>query len=408
MKILHVLAQLPQQTGSGVYYRNLIEGLNHDEVQHALIYANQSPFEDDLNHYPSYPVQFMSEECPFPIPGMSDTMPYPHTIYSQMSDHEVRTWQTAFQKRLQDAKEQFQPDIVITHHLWYLTSLVLDCFSNIPVVGVSHGTDIRQARRHPQLAARYVNDLNRLSLVFSLSHQDKEAIQETYQIDEAKIHITGNGYNPQIFYPPQKKISDGTIKILYAGKIAQAKGVFELAATFPALKSKYPQLELHIIGNGEEDKKGQLYQIAQADEASGFFLYPAVSQLELAEKMRQADLFVLPSYFEGLATIVLEALACGLRAVVTDLLPLKKLLGDTVNQSGIIEYVDLPRLYDQDKPIKEDLPIFIEDLTSHLDLQIQRILDHSTTDSMRQEITRHSWPELIDRQYRLLQGLLSQ
>lgn len=48
--------------------------------------------------------------------------------------------------------------------------------------------------------------------------------------------------------------------------------------------------------------------------------------------------------------MAVEALASNLRVVVTNVLGLIELLGEEINSSNIIEYVDLPRLFDVDKP----------------------------------------------------------
>lgn len=120
MKVLHVLAQLPVRTGSGVYYTNLIDGLSQDtDLIQGAIYGIQSPYQVDLNVAYENPVVFKTETLPFPIAGMSDEMPYENTVYSQMTDAMVEQWQQAFLERLNHAKEHFQPDIIIAHHLWY-------------------------------------------------------------------------------------------------------------------------------------------------------------------------------------------------------------------------------------------------------------------------------------------------
>lgn len=413
MKILHVLAQLPDRTGSGIYFKNVIQGFQAKGLDQALIFGQQPPFEFDFSPHQVFPVNFLSEELPFPIAGMSDVMPYDHTIYSQMTPEQVAQWQDGFRRQLFQAKQEFQPDVIIAHHLWYLTSLVLSIFPDTPVVGISHSTDIRQAQRHPQLKEKYCQNMDQLSLVFSLTHHNKEDILTTYQIPEHKIHVMGNGYNPTIFYPPSENVqprisSDNTIRILYAGKIAQFKGVFELAQTYPILKDKYPNIEFHFIGNGETSKYDLLKTLAQADHLGGFHHQLTLPQKELADLMRAYDIFVLPSYYEGLATIVLEALACKMRVVVSDLAPLRQLLQGPINQSGMIEYVPLPRIYDQDKPYPEDLPQYIDHLTQKLSKQIEACLsEEDIHQEVYEAIQSFAWPQIINRQFQLIQQIIA-
>ena len=408
MKILHVLAQLPEQTGSGVYYHNLFQGMADHGVENALIYAIQDPFKINFDNVTTFPVLFNSPELPFPIPGMSDVMPYTSTVYSQMTDDQVECWMRAFTSRLEQAKASFQPDLIISHHLWYLTSLVMNIFESCPIVGVSHGTDLRQARMHPELKGKYLADFNRLDLVFSLTEIDKESLAQEFKIDPHKIMVTGNGFNSDIFHAKGRSTrEEEKIKLLYAGKLTQSKGVFELAQCFPRLKQIFPAVEMHFIGNGEDGAEDKLKHLAQADQEDGFYVKPAVQQDQLAEIMRSKDIFILPSYYEGLATICLEAMACGMRVVVSDLPPLRNFLGPIINQSGQISYVAMPRVINQDQAVAEDLPIFVADLTQAITEQIQAILDDKKiSDPVSDQIAALSWPQIIERQILAINNLL--
>lgn len=411
MKILHVIAQLPERTGSGVYYRNLVHSLTELGHQNALVYAIQEPFNHDIQKDFVFPVQFLSEDIPFPIAGMSDVMPYPNTIYSEMTESQITIWSNAFKKQLNDAKKTFKPDLVICHHLWYLCQITLDIFSDCPVIAISHSTDIRQAKRFPHLKDRYVPDLSSLSAVFALSYENMADIQEVYQIDPKKIKVMGNGYNPEIFYTHKKKThsQQDPIKLIYAGKLVHSKGVFQLAQIYPSLKKKYPQIELHMIGMGEKAAKSQLHELACSGDIEGFFQYdPMPLQEDLADFMRQADIFILPSFYEGLPTIVLEAMACGLRTVVSQLPALHGLLESSLNSTGMIEYVPLPQLINQDQPVEADLPQFNQQLQLAIEKQIKRVQSNNPIASSTWEaIQAFSWPQLVQKEAKVLEEILS-
>jgi len=83
MKILHIIAQLPSKTGSGVYYSNMIEGFKKYNYEQRAIFGYQDENNwDVLDIKDQYPVAFKSQELPFPIVGMSNVMPYESTLYS--------------------------------------------------------------------------------------------------------------------------------------------------------------------------------------------------------------------------------------------------------------------------------------------------------------------------------------
>ena len=135
MKILHVLAQLPVKTGSGVYFTNVIDGLKNYEVEQAAIYGTTPEY--DFNILDTvYEVEFEGEDIDFPIVGMSDVMPYNNTLYKNMSENMMTTWQNAFREKLLKAKDEFKPDVVITHHLWILSSIVCEIFTDEKVLAI--------------------------------------------------------------------------------------------------------------------------------------------------------------------------------------------------------------------------------------------------------------------------------
>ena len=173
MKVLHVLAQLPIKTGSGVYFTNVIEGLKeYEDIEQACIYAVTDDYNINiLDSERQFEVFFESENLPFPIVGMSDIMPYPNTIYHDMTDEMLVQWKNEFLKQLHLAKEKFNPDVVLTHHLWILSSMVREVFPDKRVIAVCHNTDIRQARKNKYLKDKYVHSLKDVDNVLALNNR---------------------------------------------------------------------------------------------------------------------------------------------------------------------------------------------------------------------------------------------
>ncbi|MCL2235905.1 MAG: glycosyltransferase family 4 protein [Defluviitaleaceae bacterium] len=398
MKILHVLAQLPMRTGSGVYYSNLVEGLKAFGHEQAAVFAVQDGFEwGVLPDNRCFPVEFKSEALPFPIAGMSDIMPYDNTVYSSMNVTMLSQWQVAFEGILGMAKTHFQPDVVILHHLWMLTSMGIKIFDEQVKIGVCHNTDLRQGEQNPLMKEMFVEGLDKLDAVFSLSDDQQQRITDVFGIDPAKIVTMGGGFNQNIFYPHTDGRQGGDkIHIVYAAKIERSKGVFELIEAFKEVYRTYPNIHLHIIGTPDETNKRRI------DELIGSYdnieLVHITSQQVLAGYMRGKDIYVMPSYFEGLGLIAIESLATGLRVVATEIEALMSLLGEKVNKSGVIEYVKLPRIYNTDKPVEEDVPQFVEDLADKLATQVARVRKgEGFTKEIESQISTHSWAGIAGR-----------
>jgi len=187
-------------------------------------------------------------------------------------------------------------------------------------------------------------------------------------------------------------------KIIYAGKLSRAKGVISLFRACELLYSEEPNFELFLFGSGDGKEAKKL--AAMAKNISFKLTAPGtVSQPELGNVFRQGDVFVLPSFYEGLPLVIIEALASGLRVVVSDLPGLKPWLGDEINHSGLISYVPLPEMVRADQPITKGLPAFETRLKDSLLIQInQPHTDQlAVSAKVKQAISKLSWLGVFEK-----------
>lgn len=402
MKLLNVLAQLPMRTGSGVYFSNLVDELAELGHENLLVYGVQEPYNIEINGE-HYPVRFKSDRLPFPIAGMSDIMPYDNTVYSDMTSDMIDDVLLAFKEQLLMLKEQEDIDLVITHHLFFLSSMVRELFPNIPVVAFCHGTDLRQLERHPHFLER-CKSIKEMDRIFVVSPSEIPKIKQIFSYDENKLCLVGGGFNQKIFNCHHTKPNDGIFRVGYAGKLDHSKGVYELAATFPQVKQLFPNVEYHLIGRTSLEEKEKLCHLANNHE--DFMVYDAKDQQTMAKYLKRCDVFVLPSYYEALGLIAIEAMAMGLWAVTSEIEGLRTELGETVNQSGAILYTELPRIYDLDKPVKEDIPAYIDRLSENIITQLEKVQKGESMDKEVEEIIdSKSWQHLAKRIERELQPL---
>lgn len=400
MRILHVLAQLPIKTGSGVYFTNVIEGLKQFDVKQAAVYATTPEYNFNFVDE-KYEVEFQGKDISFPIVGMSDIMPYENTLYKNMTYDMMEEWQNAFRKKLEAVKDEFKPDVIITHHLWVLSSIVCDVFEDEKVIGVCHNTDIRQAEKNRTMKDSYVKSLGKLNKILALSSGVIEEISNIYNYPKERIVNIGAGYNEKIFYPVKKYEKHDNVKILYAGKFDESKGFYELIKAFRLLEEKDDNVELELIGNLKQEDRPRVEELV--GDSTKIRIYNAVDQVHLGEIMRHKDVFILPSYFEGLGLIAVEALGSGLRVVATEIEGLIEFLGEKINSSEIIEYIKMPTIYDTDKAVEEEKPAFVKRIIEALELMIGRTRENREIPvDLLEEIELHSWKKKIEIIYELL------
>ena len=404
VKILHVLAQLPSRTGSGVYFSNMVEEFKKYNHKQKVVFGSQDEHKwTILEAADQYPINFKSKEIPFPIVGMSDVMPYENTLYSAMTDEMLEIWIRSFKERLIRIKEEFQPDIIFAHHLWILTSLVREIFPDTKIIGVCHNTDLRQARMNPELKDKYVSNIDKLDYIFSASEEQKNEIVKMYGIDKENIIAVGGGFNQDIFYYPEEKEKSDKIRLVFCAKIDPSKGIYELIEVYKSLGLE--DVSLDIIGNPDRDNKEKMKAYIGDDKSIG--LYNVKDQISLGEELRKKDIYLMPSYYEGLGLMAIESLACGLYVVTTEIEALMSLLGKEIEESGVIKYIPLPRIYDTDKPVKEDLPEFKENLKEAILAQIQSVRENKGSHKeMEEKIKSFSWEGIVHNMNQVINSIM--
>lgn len=397
MRILNIISQYPGKTGSGTYLESLIREGKRNGHSQGLVAA--LPFNEEYsNTYVDklYPLYFESENLPFPIVGMSDVMPYKSTRYSDLDEEKYKLWKEAFKSTIIKAIEDFKPDVIISHHLWILSSMVVELSKDIKTIGVCHGTDIRQLINNPQFKEDVTSNIRRLDSIISLNTIQGVEINKHYGVPLDRIRIVGGGFNQDIFYKADKKNDSEEIKLIYVGKLSYQKGILSLIEVFKKIKREYP-LKLTIVGSGFGEEERYIREFGRDED---IVFKGEVSQNTLGDLYRQSDIFVLPSFYEGLSLVTLEALACGLLTVVSQIPGLKDFLGQTINESGAIEYINLPEMKYESLPEGKELEIFEEDLEYKLCKQIVKYKSgYSQSNEVGIEIEKKSWRNI----YRIIE-----
>ena len=102
------------------------------------------------------------------------------------------------------------------------------------------------------------------------------------------------------------------------------------------------------------------HRIAQKLIDDGGFdvtLLGPLSQTELAEEFNRGDVFVLPSYYEGLPLVIAESMACGMKAVCTDLPGIRRQMEENLPGNGIV-FIQPPAMIDADTPEPDSVEPF--------------------------------------------------
>lgn len=347
MRILHLLSQHPESTGSGIYLQNIIAqaaAAGHTNFLIAGTSGDRLPVVPCIGGDSCRFVSFGGGDLDFIIPGMSDVMPYPSTRFADLDNDQLAAYERAFAGVITSAAKEFVPDIIHSHHLWLASSIAREVLPDVPMVTSCHSTDLRQSEQCPYLRRRVLPYCRGINRILALSREQTAKIINVYGIGSERLDVVGGGYDDQLFVAGGRRPAP-PVNLLYAGKLSLAKGVDWLLRTFMGLRS--PGLHLHLAGSGSGEETRLCMQLA-AEAGAAVTVHGRVSQQELARLMGKCHIFILPSFYEGLPLVLLEALAAGCRIITTDLPCCRELLAEA--GTDLVSLVRLPALPTIDRP----------------------------------------------------------
>jgi glycosyltransferase involved in cell wall biosynthesis len=123
------------------------------------------------------------------------------------------------------------------------------------------------------------------------------------------------------------------IEVLYLGCVGKAKGSFDLVEAAKEISAQKLPIHFDLVGEElEPGGAGQLNrQIERAGLGSTIAVRPPIYGSQKIDLFRKADLFIYPSYAEGMPMAVIEAMACGLPVIATNVGGLPDLVSDGLN-----------------------------------------------------------------------------
>lgn len=377
MRILNVTAQKPDSTGSGVYLAQLVRcqlAAGHEAAVVCGVAA------DDEVSLPSEalvrPVRFETPDLPFPVCGMSDEMPYRSTRYRDLAPGMAARFEQAFAAALKEADAAFRPDVVICHHLYLLAAVAREVLPHRPMGAVCHSTDLRQMATHGLARERILAAVRGLDAVLALHGEQKREIERVYGVDPGRVQVVGTGYDRATFSREGRVLGAGPLaeerpaELVFVGKIARKKGVLSLLEALDLMDAP-TGARLRLVGGAGDEAEHALVR-----ERAGRCRHPVelagrLSDEDLVAAYRSSDVFVLPSFFEGLPLVTVEALACGCSVVMTDLPGVRPWLAEHVPDAPIA-YVEPPRMTGVDEPDPAELPAFERRLARALEEALAR------------------------------------
>jgi starch synthase len=171
---------------------------------------------------------------------------------------------------------------------------------------------------------------SRADRILAVSGSVKSDLESTYGIEPGKVDVVFNGVDTSVFRPLSNVevppalsgVRDKKI-ILYVGHFGLRKGVAFLIRAMKMIRAEIPDAFLVCVGGVPKWLGRRQYwaYLQRTTEENGLedsvLLLDKVPNQELPEYYSLASVFVLPSYYEAFAKVLIEAMACGKPVVVT-------------------------------------------------------------------------------------------
>lgn len=224
-------------------------------------------------------------------------------------------------------------DAALIHAQWVPTAacaLIVAKLRGIPVVASVRGADLNTATRSTIGRALTRLILNRVSHIVTVSDEFRAQLQGSLGV-KTPVDSLYNGVDTEQFRPRPAEhdvdaASSRRFVVLFVGGLIKRKGVATLLEAVESLTN----VETLIAGEGPEQSLLEQFVHEQSMQDRVRFV-GKVARTDMHTWMQSADALVLPSASEGRPNVVLEALACGLPVIATDIPGTRELISNGHN-----------------------------------------------------------------------------
>ncbi len=276
-------------------------------------------------------------------------------LRDQLNDHQVILYVRKNQRVDFDLPEKWKVKKINFPRLWTQLGLSLEMFLHpvdtlfvpahtVPFIHPKktivtvHGLEYEFC---PEAYSRFARFYMRLTIkkscqwaseIISVSENTKKDLIDLYKVNSEKVAVIHEGYekNLKSQISNLKKIDRKKPYLLFIGRIEERKNISNIIKAFEILKEKYKIPHGLILagkaGHGYENFKFQILNFKFKDEVLelGF-----VSEQKKWELLKNADVFVFPTLYEGFGIPILEAQSVGVPVVASNNSSIPEVTGDS-------------------------------------------------------------------------------
>lgn len=230
----------------------------------------------------------------------------------------ARTESATIKKLISKGK---RPDAILCHYGHVaLRMLPIAQDLGIPLIAHFHGNDISSSLRNKYYRYSLKKCLNQFAACVAVGTKQVEILKELGVSDE-KIHLIPCGAPPNLF-TPKDQYREKPCKFITVSRLVPWKGVDIALNAFTKTWKSIPDVELHIVGDGQSRPMIELLR-ENSPAKENIFIHGEKNDEQIKQMLRDSDVFVQHSldyktgWFEGFGVSITEASLTGLPVVAT-------------------------------------------------------------------------------------------
>lgn len=150
--------------------------------------------------------------------------------------------------------------------------------------------------------------------VITTSASAKEDLAKHYNVNTKKIVVLPNAVREPTNIPVYKR----NLSLVFVGRLHPAKGFDVLLNSLPKVISRFPKLEIKIIGGGSNDIEKYLAEAKTLKISERINFIGFTSKSKVMEELANAYICIVPSYYEAFCYVVIESFSVGTPVIGSD------------------------------------------------------------------------------------------
>jgi len=259
-------------------------------------------------------------DIPFYAPFL-DEHRVEHRIVPNANSPLKRIW------NVRKALKQVQPDVVIS----YLdVPNMVACMAKMMGVKAKLIVSERNTTQHVTRNVRLKFFLYRWAdHVVPNSMSQTKFIEKNFPSLSRKVTTISNFVDVQSFSPAEYHTYSNTLRVIGVGRIEPQKNILRFIESVASARNQGLDVSIDWFGRKSKDFGTYMEALVKNGLENLFCFHEPVNNL--VEKYREADLFCLPSLYEGYPNVLCEAMACGLPVMCSNVCDNATIMRDGVN-----------------------------------------------------------------------------